>query len=70
MARIFGFLNSHPVSPYTPRLYRVIAIALLIATNVAFAQSKHVGDMAAIDAAMQTAKLTPAQRSEVLKYRG
>jgi hypothetical protein len=25
--------------------------------------------MAAIDAAMQTAKLTPAQRTEVLRYR-
>ena len=47
----------------------LIAIALLIATNVAFAQSKHVGDMAAIDAAMQTAKLTPAQRTDVLRYR-
>jgi hypothetical protein len=45
------------------------AIALLIATNVAFAQSKHPADMAAIDAAMQTAKLTPAQRAEVMRYR-
>jgi hypothetical protein len=47
----------------------LIAIALLIATNVAFAQGKHPADMAAIDAAMQTAKLTPAQRAEVLRYR-
>ena len=44
----------------------LIAIALLIATNVAFAQGKHVR---AIDAAMQTAKLTPAQRAEVVRYR-
>jgi hypothetical protein len=47
----------------------LIAIALLIATNAAFAQSKHPADMAAIDAAMQTAKLTPAQRAEVVGYR-
>ena len=47
----------------------LIAIALQVATNVAFAQSKHPADMAAIDAAMQTAKLTPAQRAEVLRYR-
>ena len=38
-------------------------------TNVVFAQSKHPRDMAAIDTAMQTAKLTPAQRTEVLRYR-
>jgi hypothetical protein len=37
----------------------LIAIALLIATKVVFAQNKHPADMAAIDAAMQTAKLTP-----------
>jgi hypothetical protein len=43
----------------------LIAIALLVATNVAFAQSKHPADMAARDAAMQTAKLTPTQRAEV-----
>jgi hypothetical protein len=47
----------------------LIAIALLMATNLVSAQSKHPQDMAAIDAAMQTAKLTPAQRAEVLKYR-
>jgi hypothetical protein len=47
----------------------LIVIALLIATNAAFAQSKHPADMAAIDAAMQTAKLTPAQRAEVIRYR-
>jgi hypothetical protein len=47
----------------------LIVIALLISTNVVLAQSKHPADMAAIDAAMQTAKLTPAQRAEVLRYR-
>ena len=47
----------------------LIAIALLIATNVAFAQGKHPADVRAIDAAMQTAKLTPAQRAEVVRYR-
>ena len=47
----------------------LIAIAFLMATNVVFAQSKHPRDMAAIDAAMQTAKLTPSQRAEVLRYR-
>ena len=47
----------------------LIAIALLIATNAAFAQGKHPADIRAIDAAMQTAKLTPAQRAEVVRYR-
>jgi hypothetical protein len=47
----------------------LIAIALLIATNVAFAQGKHPADIRAIDAAMQTTKLTPAQRAEVIRYR-
>ena len=47
----------------------LIAIAILMTTNLVFAQSKHPQDMAAIDAAMQTAKLTPAQRAEVLRYR-
>jgi hypothetical protein len=46
----------------------LIAIALLIATNAAFAQGKHPADIRAIDAAMQTAKLTPAQRAEVVRY--
>jgi hypothetical protein len=43
----------------------LIAIALLIATNAAFAQGKHPADIRAIDAA----KLTPAQRTEVVRYR-
>ena len=47
----------------------LIAIALLIATNVAFAQSKHLADMARIDAALPTAKLTQSQRAEVVRYR-
>ncbi len=47
----------------------LIAIALLIATNVAFAQSKHLADMGRIDAALPTAKLTPSQRAEVVRYR-
>ena len=47
----------------------LIAIALLIATNVAFAQGKHPADIRAIDAAMQTTKLTPTQRAEVIRYR-
>jgi hypothetical protein len=47
----------------------IIAVALLLVTNVAFAQAKHPADMRAIDVALQTAKLTPAQRAEVLKHR-
>ena len=47
----------------------LIAIALLAAMNVAFAQGKHPADIRAIDAAMQTAKLTPAQRAQVVRYR-
>jgi hypothetical protein len=47
----------------------LIAIALLAAMNVAFAQGKHPADIRAIDTAMQTAKLTPAQRAEVVRYR-
>ena len=51
------------------RRLSLVAIALLFATNLTFAQSKHVGDMAAIDAALKTAQLTSAQRTDVLKYR-
>jgi hypothetical protein len=47
----------------------LIAFALLIATSAAFAQGKHPADIRAIDAAMQTTKLTPAQRAEVIRYR-
>jgi hypothetical protein len=58
-----------PIGEDTVKRTPLIAIALLIATNAAFAQGKHPADMRAIDAAMQTAKLTPAQRVEVLRYR-
>lgn len=44
-------------------------LALLMATNLTFAQSKHPADIAAIDAALRTAKISPAQRAEVLKHR-
>jgi hypothetical protein len=37
--------------------------------NVSFAQSKHPADIAAIDAALRTAKISPAQRAEVVKLR-
>ena len=45
------------------------AIALLFATNVAFAQAKHPVWVRGIDAALATAQLTPAQRAEVVKLR-
>lgn len=47
----------------------LLAVALLIGSNVAFAQSRHPIDIAQIDAALKTAKITPAQRSQVIKYR-
>jgi hypothetical protein len=47
----------------------LIAIMLLFATNGAFALSKHETDMALIDAALTTAKLTPSQRAEVVRDR-
>jgi hypothetical protein len=47
----------------------LIAIMLLFATNGAFALSKHETDMALIDAALPTAKLTPSQRAEVVRDR-
>jgi hypothetical protein len=47
----------------------LIAIALLLATNVAFAQAKHPQYVQAIDAALPTAQLTSAQRLEVVRYR-
>jgi hypothetical protein len=47
----------------------LIAIALLISTTVVFAQSRHPTEIAFIDAALKTAKITPAQRSQVIKYR-
>jgi hypothetical protein len=42
---------------------------VLLATNTASAQSKHVRDMQIIDAALPTAKISPAQKAEVIKLR-
>jgi hypothetical protein len=47
----------------------LVALVLLMASNPSFAQSKHPADIAAIDAALRTARISPAQRAEVLKYR-
>jgi hypothetical protein len=47
----------------------LIVIALLILTNVSFAQAKHPVWVAQIDAELQTAKLSPAQRSQVVRLR-
>ena len=47
----------------------LIVAALLCAANVSFAQNKHPADIAAIDAALRSAKISAAQRAEVLKYR-
>lgn len=47
----------------------LIAIALLISTTVVCAQSRHPIEIARIDEALKTAKITPAQRSQVIKYR-
>jgi len=45
------------------------AMVLSLTMNVAFAQSKHVSDIMKIDAALPSAKISPAQRSEVVKLR-
>ena len=47
----------------------LMAVALLIGTNFAFAQAKHPVWVAQIDAALPSAKLTPAERSQVVKLR-
>ena len=47
----------------------LIAIALLALTNVAMGQSKHPQDVQKINAALPTAKITPAQRAQVIKLR-
>jgi hypothetical protein len=47
----------------------LIAAALLISTTAVFAQSRHPIEIAQIDAALKTTKITPAQRSQVIKYR-
>ena len=46
-----------------------IAFALCVGAIPAFAQTKHPSDMAAIDAALPTARLTPAQKAEVVSLR-
>jgi hypothetical protein len=50
---------------------RMLLIALVLAagTNLALAQTKHIGDMRVIDAALPTAKLAPAERAEVVRLR-
>jgi hypothetical protein len=50
------------------RIALIVAASLLAAT-AAFAQQKHPADIAAIDAALRTAKITSIERAEVLKYR-
>jgi len=47
----------------------LIAIASVALTNVAMAQSKHPQDVQKINAALPTAKITPAQRAQVIKLR-
>ena len=47
----------------------LIAIALLALTNGAVAQSKHPQDIQKINAALPAAKITPAQRAQVIKLR-
>jgi hypothetical protein len=53
----------------TVKLTSLVAVALLISTTVVFAQSRHPIEIALIDEALKTAKITPAQRSQVIKYR-
>jgi hypothetical protein len=47
----------------------LLIIALILTSNVAFAQSKHLADIGGIDAALPSAQITPAQRAQVIKYR-
>ena len=47
----------------------LIVIAFVVLTNVAMAQSKHPQDVQKINAALPTAKITPAQRAQVIKLR-
>jgi hypothetical protein len=44
-------------------------IALIALAGVASAQHKHPQDVAKIDAALPSAKISPAQRAEVIKLR-
>src|SRR3954471_22553219 len=47
----------------------LIAIALLMTMNVAFAQAKHPADVRQIDEALHRVQLTSAQREQVISYR-
>jgi hypothetical protein len=48
----------------------LIAVALLFASTAAFSQgAKHPVWVAQIDAQLQTAKLSPAQRAQVIRLR-
>ena len=53
----------------TLRFGMLIAIALVALTNAAMAQSKHPQDVQKINVALPTAKITPAQRAQVIKLR-
>jgi hypothetical protein len=47
----------------------LVAMALFALTSAAAAQQKHPRDVQMIDAALPSAKITPAQRAEVIKLR-
>jgi hypothetical protein len=47
----------------------LIAISLLISSNVVFAQAKHPVWVAQIDAQLPSAKLSPAERAQVVRLR-
>ena len=49
--------------------FSLVAMTLLLATNLAFAQSKHINDISKIDAALPSSKITSAQRTQVIKLR-
>ncbi|MBR1276952.1 hypothetical protein [Bradyrhizobium sp. AUGA SZCCT0283] len=51
------------------RFAALIGALLLALPGIAEAQSKHERDMQTIDATIQTAKLTPAQRAQVTRLR-
>ena len=51
------------------RIILFIVAALLVAPSMATAQSKHENDIQKINAALPSAKITPAQKAEVIKLR-
>jgi hypothetical protein len=51
------------------RLVILAAAGLVALTSLAMAQHKHPRDIQMIDAALSSAKITPAQRAEVVKLR-